>query len=205
MGKQKIIVFGSCTSVVDKGYDDGLSRDGRRPIWFSIVKNKNLFKIIKYLNFLFKASDQHGVHSPFVYDFVTKCLYLKPRRSSSKAINVLLNSLSYFKVKNFWLPSNSAILQKQVQLEFPGLTSSKPYDLVFIEASALEQQISELFENIHNDSVLLVNSIYKNQTNSDRWEKIKKHKKARVTIDMYHCGAIFFRQEQALEHFKIRI
>lgn len=164
-----------------------------------------MYKIIKYLNFLFTASNQHGVHSPFVYEYVTRCLYLKPRRSSSKDINVLLNSIAYFNVKNVWLPSNSEILQKQVQVEYPFISRSKPYDLVFIDASDLEHQISGLFENMHKDTLLLVNSIYKNQTNSTRWEKIKKHKKARVTIDMYYCGAIFFRHEQALEHFKIRI
>lgn len=32
-------------------------------------------QIIAYIKFLFKASNQHGVHSPFIYNFVTKCLY----------------------------------------------------------------------------------------------------------------------------------
>jgi predicted O-methyltransferase YrrM len=35
------------------------------------------YQIKSYLKFVLKATNQHGVHSPFVYDFVTKCLYDK--------------------------------------------------------------------------------------------------------------------------------
>ncbi|WP_367179740.1 O-methyltransferase [uncultured Psychroserpens sp.] len=34
-----------------------------------------MFQIIEYITFLFKSTNQHGVHSPFVYDLVTKCFY----------------------------------------------------------------------------------------------------------------------------------
>ncbi len=36
-----------------------------------------LFQIKKYLQFLWHSTNQHGVHSPFVFAFVTKCLYDK--------------------------------------------------------------------------------------------------------------------------------
>uniref|UniRef100_UPI004049B739 O-methyltransferase n=1 Tax=Gelidibacter sp. TaxID=2018083 RepID=UPI004049B739 len=34
-----------------------------------------MYQILQYITFLFKATNQHGVHSPFVYDLVTKCFY----------------------------------------------------------------------------------------------------------------------------------
>ena len=34
-----------------------------------------LYQAIQYIKFLFKSTNQHGVHSPFVYNLVTKCFY----------------------------------------------------------------------------------------------------------------------------------
>ncbi|VXB01595.1 Methyltransferase [Flavobacterium sp. 9AF] len=34
-----------------------------------------LFPIIAYIKFLFQAKSEHGIHSPFVFDLVTKCFY----------------------------------------------------------------------------------------------------------------------------------
>lgn len=36
-----------------------------------------LFKIKSYFKFLVQSTNQHGVHSPFVFDLVTKCFYKK--------------------------------------------------------------------------------------------------------------------------------
>ena len=36
-----------------------------------------LFAITSYLKFLLRSTNEHGVHSPFVFDLVTKCLYDK--------------------------------------------------------------------------------------------------------------------------------
>ena len=35
------------------------------------------FQLTSYLKFLLKSQNQHGLHSPFVYDLVTKCFYDK--------------------------------------------------------------------------------------------------------------------------------
>jgi predicted O-methyltransferase YrrM len=34
-----------------------------------------VYQLIAYIKFIFSATNQHGVHSPFIYNFVTKCLY----------------------------------------------------------------------------------------------------------------------------------
>ncbi|WP_411768240.1 O-methyltransferase [Winogradskyella sp. A3E31] len=36
-----------------------------------------MHQLISYIKFLLKSTNQHGVHSPFIFDLVTKCLYDK--------------------------------------------------------------------------------------------------------------------------------
>ncbi|PIA78024.1 methyltransferase [Gaetbulibacter sp. 4G1] len=45
-----------------------------------------IFQIIQYIKFLLKSTNQHGVHSPFVYDLVTKCFYDKTNYDGYKSI-----------------------------------------------------------------------------------------------------------------------
>jgi predicted O-methyltransferase YrrM len=41
-----------------------------------------LHQIIAYLKFLKRSTNQHGVHSPFVYNLITKCFYNKSKHES---------------------------------------------------------------------------------------------------------------------------
>jgi predicted O-methyltransferase YrrM len=63
------------------------------------------FTLKSYLHFLLKSTNQHGVHSPFVYDMVTKCFYKKTNKNSiAKFLNFkreLLQDHSILKVTDF--------------------------------------------------------------------------------------------------------
>lgn len=45
-----------------------------------------LYQLKTYLQFLLRSSNQHGVHSPFVFDLVTKCFYNKTRFEDYKLL-----------------------------------------------------------------------------------------------------------------------
>nr|WP_321228557.1 class I SAM-dependent methyltransferase [uncultured Psychroserpens sp.] len=52
-----------------------------------------MFQIIQYIKFLFKSTNQHGVHSPFVYDLVTKCFYDNTKHPDYLKLKNYRNSL----------------------------------------------------------------------------------------------------------------
>ena len=78
-------------------------------------------KNLRYLKFLLKSRNQHGVHSPFIYDLITKCLYKKTNKKylnyyketkkknedgfinneiTTKKAEILILLSQYFKPKN---------------------------------------------------------------------------------------------------------
>ncbi|WP_300438604.1 O-methyltransferase [Christiangramia sp.] len=64
-----------------------------------------LFKIKSYLNFLLRSQNQHGLHSPFVYDLVTNCFYDKSNHQDYGLIknyrNDLLRNKNLIEVTDF--------------------------------------------------------------------------------------------------------
>jgi len=167
-----------------------------------------LQNFLNHLEFLLTATNQHGVHSPFVYNYVTKCLYSKSKYSKGKSLNILLKSIAYFEAQRVWLPPEKDSIQKEIRHIFPSLQfENGPYDVLFANPSEVEKLVFRTSEEnkIRNNTFLLIDGIHANDTNLYLWEKVKNHQKVTVTVDMFHCGAVFFRKEQAKEHFKIRI
>jgi len=52
-----------------------------------------LHQVVSYLKFLFKSTNQHGVHSPFVYSLVTKCFYDEKRHDAYDKISAYKKDL----------------------------------------------------------------------------------------------------------------
>jgi hypothetical protein len=167
-----------------------------------------LYRPISYLGFLFSSTDQHGVHSPFVYNYVTKCLYQKELSQGSKVKDILLKSMRYFSSENVLFDGMDVEVQEMIKKKIPSLKPNRvPYDFIYID-KLNERNVSTYIignKNIHNDTVVFINNIHKNNNLEMQWGILKNNEKIRVTIDLFYCGLIFFRKEQAKEHFKIRV
>ncbi|MEM6718789.1 MAG: class I SAM-dependent methyltransferase [Bacteroidota bacterium] len=93
------------------------------------------YQIFAYFRFLAKSTNQHGIHSPFVYDLVTKCFYDKQPTAHYQTIQnyreTLLKNDTIIEVKDFGAGSrvfssdkrkvsaiakNAGITQKRAQL-----------------------------------------------------------------------------------------
>lgn len=169
-----------------------------------------MFKFIRYISFLFKSTNQHGIHSPFVYNLVTRCLY-KSVSSHHKTLLIqgvpksqrkLLNKLvAYLKDPQmpFWIGTYHDL----------GSETQRQYDMIYIDKKNLATTgpgiAGFLKKNIHNHTVLLFSDIHRNRQTEAVWDAIKVHPDFHVTIDVFKMGLAFSRKEQVKEHFTIRL
>lgn len=252
------------------------------------------YQILAYFKFLAKSTNEHGVHSPFVFDLVTKCFYDKKPKDSYKIITnyrsellqndkmievtdfgagsrvfssnkrkisaiaknagitkkraqLLARLISYFKINNCLelgtslgigtiamknathvhtiegCPKTAEIATQQLQKYNADNTSitiapfekalvqftDKKFDLIYFDGNHQKEATLAYFEQLlcttHNDSVFIFDDIHWSQSMTEAWEAIKNHPKVTVTIDTFFWGFVFFRKEQAKEHFVIRV
>ncbi|WP_422860445.1 hypothetical protein ACOKFD_06220 [Flagellimonas sp. S174] len=164
------------------------------------------FRVKSYFKFLVKSTNQHGIHSPFVFNYLTKCLYTKPKKSKDKSINVLLKSIPYFNAKSVSVQGNDAV-KEELDLNFQTpFKKGSPIDILYFE-SALNQNPKQVFSNfqLHNDSLIVFGGIYNSKETFSHWMEFTKNEKVTVSMDLFHCGLLFIRKEQVKQHFTIRI
>ncbi|MHA7057901.1 hypothetical protein ACWGOQ_0011815 [Aquimarina sp. M1] len=190
-----------------------------------------LFKIISYLRFLLKSTNQHGVHSPFVYNLVTTCFYNRKQRASYHLItsiytkNKTVISLKNAKLLNRLLPyldhtqllimhNSSDFIKRILSVDNPMISvyytieNQNPFDFFYINIIKFKNDdklLETIFSLVQNDSLLLLDQIHTSQSNESIWKQIQNDPRSKVTIDTYNFGFVFFRKEQEKEHFIIRI
>ncbi|WP_394749790.1 hypothetical protein [Spongiimicrobium salis] len=165
-----------------------------------------MYRAIAYLKFLITATNQHGVHSPFVYRFITQGIY-RPKKSVFKSGDVLLKSIDFFKVDTVKIAARHSTLRACIQEHYPSVRMQEedgPIIQYYENPGALDA-IDMTLANRHNDTMIIIDAIHKNRENSTFWKQLTEHSKITVSIDFFYCGALFFRKEQVKEHFKIRI
>jgi predicted O-methyltransferase YrrM len=185
-----------------------------------------LQKIISYLKFLFHSKNEHGVHSPFVFDLVTKCFYDKTKfpeysllKNNPKRARLLFRIIRYFKPKTILEIGNPTELDTNIFSseiisieEFQKnklFNNDKTFDFIYFNQNESQKTTLAYFElllpTITNNVVWIINDIHKSTENENTWDIIKKHPKVKVTIDTFHFGMVFFRAEQEKEDFVIRV
>lgn len=189
--------------------------------------------MIPYLNFVLKSTNQHGVHSPFVFDLVTKCFYDRKKYPEYKQLGALsANTLiavkkarllfrlqRYFNFSTILLmpDSSPSTILDILRLGNPGIRSiailamiKKQHSIDFIYLNTLElpdiwKQFKLLLAHSHNNSIFFINTPYESQQTQKTWGLIQNHPQITVTVDSFIFGLVSMRKEQVKEHFVIRM
>lgn len=129
-----------------------------------------------------------------------------PNLGKNKCQEIVLKSIVYFNHQNIHIVDN-AVLQKIIKQRLSKVNvQTYPLDVLFLEDpdwAAIDNLIGN--QNFHNDSIIFVNNIHTNIKNERLWALLIKKQVFPVSVDLFHCGVLFFRREQAKEHFTIRI
>lgn len=183
--------------------------------------------LLSYLKFWWHSKNQHGVHSPFVFDLVTKCFYdrshynayqhVSNRDSKSK---FLIRLSVYFKFERCFIPETISKKTEYV-LNLENKTSkfksvsellktehliSKTPCLIYLDSQTLAQHSSaDLLKVCNRDSLILIDAIRENTTQFKRWTELKSNAQVTASIDTFYWGFIFLRTAQPQEHFTIRL
>jgi len=184
------------------------------------------FKLKSYFSFLLKSTNQHGVHSPFVYDLITQCFYAKTPKNlavTNKKLTLLIRLVAYFQPKSMLEIKSSSEMNtlaplfdnseiKITTLETPNdikNIAQQKVDFVFFNSNKLKEDVRTSFESClkatHNNTMFVFNNIHASVETEKAWKTIKKHSNVTVSIDTYQLGLVFFRKEQEKEHFIIRV
>ncbi|WP_188112222.1 hypothetical protein [Aquimarina sp. RZ0] len=183
-----------------------------------------------YIKFLLSSTNQHGVHSPFVYNLTTKCFYDRTQKEcypliksvcrdysvpfSYKKAKLLHRLISYLGYQKVYLQAKPiAAISKIVSIDnmvsiSHSIESEDTFDLLYLDVDYFKTHhnaLENLLLKTHNDSLIILNTINCSKRNDEIWEEIKEHPASRVTIHIFDLGLIFVRKEQAKEHFVIRV
>lgn len=180
--------------------------------------------IFDYIIFFIKSIHLHGVHSPFIFNLISKGLRSKEKIFSIKSKNIrlksgisqkqekyLLKTIRYLDVKTIF--TDDETLQKLLQFSAKNIfvenqlstdLRKQTYDLIFIKNGSENQNITSFLNYMHNDSVLIMNDIHLKR-NKSSWQKLLEHKQTTACIDIFTQGYVFIRKEQKKELFFIKV
>lgn len=159
--------------------------------------------MFSYLQFLVKSTNQHGVHSPFVYNYITKGLYQQKKEFalSHKTNQWLLQSIQYVQ------PNKICFLDEGLSVVAWKVYTDKSFDLttadLILDRYTVENhtRILQTINNMSNSQLLLI-AIYNYP--KAFINELRQNPDITLVVDFYYGCLISKRTEQPKQNFFIR-
>ena len=159
----------------------------------------------QYLIYKWKAKGRHGMHSPFVYDFVEHVLLDKELLNKDYLVkcpwlplkyeNLICRIATYYNYKKVLTPPSETIPASEVDILL--LPEKEPGKWISLMEAYLRL--------LKNNGVVILTGIHKTATHSKAWRGAIKHPKVRMSIDLFGIGLLLFKEEfKERQHFVLK-
>lgn len=139
-------------------------------------------KLKYFFDFYFNSTNQYSVHSPLVFNLITKCIYLKKKESLLNP-NILVKILSdYFHDKN-----------------------DDKYNIIYLKNISSHNDKLQKQLSIARNVIIVIdkNELYYNYS---EWIKLINGSKSQISINFYYFGILIFRRKKLYkQNYKIRL
>lgn len=167
-----------------------------------------MYNTLEYLKYLYRSTNEHGVHSPFVFRWVSQAMYGRQEQEIHPVLKEL-ETLNDLKKKDLMALNRSLyhLFGDQCpQIILPGIKateSDKTNRLAFIDLTAATPppQPEKLVKTLDNDTLVLI----RKTGTPPFWKALTTHPEIHLTIDCFKIGYALKRKEQVKENFTIRL
>jgi predicted O-methyltransferase YrrM len=81
-------------------------------------------------------------------------------------------------------------------------------DFIFIDGDHRKEPLlnyfRQLLPHVHEETVVVIDDIHWSREMDQAWQQIKQMPEVTVTIDLFRMGLVFFKKNQAKQHFTLR-
>ena len=160
------------------------------------------------LRFWWRANNQYGVHSPFLYAFLTKSLYRKPRYAGPQYWQLTKKCIDHFGPQQLWVHGSPQELPEQsldfreVNLSRNPLTESPSPFLLLLLRGDFDLETLNFNDWPENCMVIIAN--IREEKQRQLWEEMKQIDSFRMTAEFSRTGWLVIRPGQQKEHFSLR-
>ena len=167
----------------------------------------------QYIKYRLVAKTRHGVHSPFVYDFIENLLYDKvdiptenrklsflEEQSSSKIYkDLIVKIISYYNcnnilcvgqtgLQNVYIPPETELIWLNMRINITG-----------------EKIINKALDAAQSHTIIVVSNIHETKLHAEMWDRICADSKVKLSMDLYKIGLLFFKEDfKVKQHFILK-
>jgi hypothetical protein len=188
---------------------------------------------ISLIKFLIKSQNQHGLHSPFAYDFTVKCLYKRnyvfdngnyPKLAHLFAENpkhkIIPRILDYFDFKTILIlgEKNEDLDYNGIKVHFRSLSklnelseqNNALYDIVFVESEFLNKIeelnsrfVSNLYSYLSEKSLIIIDKVHL-LDNSIKSQLLSAAQRS-LYLNSFYYGFVFKNADLSVQEINLRL